>query len=94
MFLRKLLGSNEAKAEEKKAATPPGMQAMGATLQRKFAKGVQYNSEYFLFVISPALASRTLTHRVPYGALYLLTFTFKSAIWFSEGQWQGSHTLA
>lgn len=34
--------------EEKKAATPPGMQAMGANLQRKFAKGVQYNMKLIL----------------------------------------------
>ena len=50
MFFRKLLGSNEAKAEKEKAGSkggpPAGMQTMGATLQRRFAKGVQYNSEY------------------------------------------------
>ncbi len=46
MFIRKLLGSsNEPKADVKNAP-PSGMQAMGASLQRKFAKGVHYNSEF------------------------------------------------
>ena len=45
MFFRKLLGSAEGKGDDKKGATPPGMQTMGANLQRKFAKGVQYNSK-------------------------------------------------
>lgn len=38
--LKKLVGSNEAKG-----IPPPGVQAMGQSLQRKFAKGVQYNSK-------------------------------------------------
>ncbi|XP_036368144.1 rab-like protein 6 isoform X2 [Octopus sinensis] len=38
-LFRKLLGGNEPI----KPATPPGHQPMGAQLQRKFAKGVQYN---------------------------------------------------
>ena len=46
MFFRKLMGSSDAKAEVRKGATPPGMQTMGANLQRKFAKGVQYNSKW------------------------------------------------
>lgn len=40
-LFRKLLGGNEPI----KPATPPGHQPMGAQLQRKFAKGVQYNSK-------------------------------------------------
>lgn len=39
--LKKLVGSNEAKG-----LPPPGVQAMGQSLQRKFAKGVQYNSKF------------------------------------------------
>lgn len=38
-LFRKLLGGNEPL----KPATPPGHQPMGAQLQRKFSKGVQYN---------------------------------------------------
>ena len=45
MFLRKLLNKNDAKPEQK-TAPPPGMQTMGASLQKRFARGVQYNSEY------------------------------------------------
>jgi len=45
MFLRKLLNKNDAKPEQK-TAPPPGMQTMGASLQKRFAKGVQYNSKY------------------------------------------------
>ena len=41
MFLRKFL-----KNEQKNGpAGPPGMHAMGGDLQRKFAKGIQYNSK-------------------------------------------------
>ena len=50
MFLKKLLGSNNDSRQEKgkneKAVPPQGVQTMGVNLQRKFAKGVQYNSEY------------------------------------------------
>jgi len=44
MFLRKLLNKNDAKPEQKNVP-PPGMQTMGASLQKRFAKGVQYNSK-------------------------------------------------
>lgn len=50
MFFRKLLGNNDVKAE-KSSGPPPGMQTMGANLQRRFAKGIQYNSKFVLFVI-------------------------------------------
>ena len=50
MFLKKLLGSNNDNRQERgktdRAAPPQGVQTMGVNLQRKFAKGVQYNSEY------------------------------------------------
>ena len=49
MFLRKLLGSKNEGNGDSKNAPPPGMQAMGASLQRKFAKGVQYNSKYYYY---------------------------------------------
>ncbi|XP_078325014.1 rab-like protein 6 isoform X2 [Crassostrea virginica] len=46
-LFRKLLGNTNAaegaKGGPNKGATPSGMQLMGAQLQRKFAKGVQYN---------------------------------------------------
>ena len=48
MFFRKLLGNNDAKAE-KPSGPPAGMQTMGANLQRRFAKGIQYNSESCFF---------------------------------------------
>jgi len=44
MFLRKLLNKNDNKSEPKNAP-PAGMQTMGASLQKRFAKGVQYNSK-------------------------------------------------
>lgn len=45
--LKKLVGSNEAKG-----IPPPGVQAMGQSLQRKFAKGVQYNSKFLRDTLS------------------------------------------
>ncbi|KAL4219132.1 Rab-like protein 6 [Mactra antiquata] len=43
-FFKKFLGSSdEAVGKGRGAITPPGLQTMGAHLQRKFAKGVQYN---------------------------------------------------
>ncbi len=42
----RLLGRNNEVKTVPKAPTPAGMQAMGASLQRKFAKGVHYNSKY------------------------------------------------
>jgi len=33
--------------EDSKISTPLGVQAMGQALQRKFARGVQYNSKFF-----------------------------------------------
>ena len=44
MFFRKLLGSSEPK-QDVKLSVPNGVALMGATLQKKFAKGVQYNSK-------------------------------------------------
>lgn len=34
-----------AKAEDENNGTPKGLQTMSQSLQKKFAKGVQYNSE-------------------------------------------------
>ena len=50
MFLRNLLGTNNEAKGDIKAAPPSGMQTMGASLQRKFAKGVHYNSMYKLVI--------------------------------------------
>jgi len=47
-IFQKLFGNADDKA--KAAVTPPGLQTMGAPLQRKFAKGVQYNSKIDLFM--------------------------------------------
>ena len=33
--------------EDSKLSTPMGVRAMGQALQRKFARGVQYNSKFF-----------------------------------------------
>ena len=46
MFFRKLLGTNNEAKVDNKAAQPSGMQPMGPSLQRKFAKGVHYNSMF------------------------------------------------
>lgn len=54
LFKRFLRGSQDS-GDLKNATPPPGMQTMGASLQRKFAKGVQYNSMYeivFIYLIS------------------------------------------
>ena len=51
-FFKKLLGSSdELPGKGRGAVTPPGLQTMGANLQRKFAKGVQYNSMIFFTYI-------------------------------------------
>lgn len=42
--LRKLTGRGVEGSVN--TTSPPGMQAMAASLQRRFARGVQYNSEY------------------------------------------------
>lgn len=41
-IFKKLLGNQDAPAQK---ATPAGLQTMGAQLQRRFARGVQYNSK-------------------------------------------------
>ena len=41
--LRKLTGRSPDAATN--PTSPPGMQTMAAALQRRFARGVQYNSE-------------------------------------------------
>lgn len=46
MLLRKLFGASEAKPDAK-VSVPSGMAPMGANLQKKFAKGIQYNSKYY-----------------------------------------------
>lgn len=50
-FLKKFL-KNEPKPVEVKNGPPAGVQTMGANLQRKFAKGVQYNSKYYFRLLS------------------------------------------
>ena len=48
-LFRKLLGDKQDGGPGKGGnTTPPGLQTMGAQLQRKFAKGVQYNSKLLL----------------------------------------------
>lgn len=42
--LKKLVGSEQAPGREKNI--PAGLQSMNQALQRRFAKGVQYNSEW------------------------------------------------
>lgn len=42
--LRKLAGKGADSHEN--AAAPPGMHSMAPSLQRRFARGVQYNSEF------------------------------------------------
>lgn len=44
--LKKLVGSESGQLRERHI--PAGMQSMNQSLQRRFAKGVQYNSEEFL----------------------------------------------
>lgn len=39
--------------------TPPGLQTMSKALQNKFSKGIQYNSELFVFFFLP-----------PFGKIY------------------------
>ena len=48
-IFRKLLGNQQDGGAGKGGNTPPGLQTMGAQLQRKFAKGVQYNSKLQLW---------------------------------------------
>lgn len=42
---------NEGPANNNGLPKNPNVQAMSSSLQRKFAKGVQYNSEYFLLTL-------------------------------------------
>ena len=47
MFFKKLLRNDTESVKDVKpeAKPPPGLQAMAPNLQRKFARGVQYNSK-------------------------------------------------
>ena len=52
-IFRKLLGNQPDGGPAKGGnTTPPGLQTMGAQLQRKFAKGVQYNSRLLRTIIT------------------------------------------
>ena len=46
MFLKKLLKSDTS-VSTSQAGPPAGVQTMGVSLQNKFAKGINYNSEFF-----------------------------------------------
>lgn len=47
-LFRKLLGNQQDGGSAKGGNPPPGLQTMGAQLQRKFAKGVQYNMKIII----------------------------------------------
>lgn len=47
--LKKLVGS-EAPLQQRDKNIPAGLQSMNQSLQRRFAKGVQYNSESVDFI--------------------------------------------
>jgi hypothetical protein len=49
MFIRKFL-KGDSKPETKNGP-PAGMQTMGANLQKRFSKGVQYNSKQTRLVV-------------------------------------------
>ena len=52
-LFRKLLGDKQDGGPGKGGnTTPPGLQTMGAQLQRKFAKGVQYNSMFTVKILN------------------------------------------
>jgi len=60
---------NEENTPKSALSHPPGMQTMRSDLQRKFAKGVQYNSEYsivtrFHFFVNTFKSFRTLRNRL------------------------------
>ena len=47
--LKKWVNKNEE--EVAKPAPPAGMQTMRSELQRKFAKGIQYNSKFYILIL-------------------------------------------
>lgn len=47
--LKKLVGS-ETPVQQREKNIPAGLQSMNQSLQRRFAKGVQYNSESAIFI--------------------------------------------
>lgn len=59
--LKKLVGSESGQLRERHI--PAGLQSMNQSLQRRFAKGVQYNSEHFLF--QPLVMTCVFLEKIP-----------------------------
>lgn len=70
--LKKLVGSESGQLRERHI--PAGLQSMNQSLQRRFAKGVQYNSEEFLQPLMMTCAFREKMHVLPLGSCLTLSF--------------------